>query len=260
MNRMNLDTLQEERSRKNNLGPGEKLSAVIFWGSLWGLAEATAGYLLHLLKVPGLAGAVMATIAFYFLNRLYQQTGSAEAVVFSSFLAAGLKGLDLIFSPLSFMDIINPAQAIIIEGLLAALALQVLSRESIHSSPRIVPSCLLFSFGSNLTYSLVTLAESAVFPLSNIFEAPPWSLITFLVLSPLLTSALLVWLLGKSYSEKKETKGAKTAASTAERPVVRHFFPDLIRQFNILLEQAPFRPGVSITAMVLAVINGLIHY
>lgn len=145
MNRMNLGYSSRRKIPEEQSGArGETLSRN-FLGLALGLSRSYCRLFIAFIKGSGLAGAVMATIAFYFLNRLYQQTGSAEAVVFSSFLAAGLKGLDLIFSPLSFMDIINPAQAIIIEGLLAALALQVLSRESIHSSPRIVPSCLLFS-------------------------------------------------------------------------------------------------------------------
>jgi len=31
----------------------------LFWGSLWGIAEASLGHVLHLVGFPGLAGIVM---------------------------------------------------------------------------------------------------------------------------------------------------------------------------------------------------------
>ena len=41
----------------------------LFWGALWGIAEATLGYLAHLISlIPGIAGFIMFPIGFYFSN------------------------------------------------------------------------------------------------------------------------------------------------------------------------------------------------
>jgi ABC-type thiamin/hydroxymethylpyrimidine transport system permease subunit len=234
--------------------PGKKvLSAAVFWGAVWGWTEATLGYLLHLLKIPGLAGAVMAAIVFYFLDRLYQQTGSAGAVVFSSFLAAGLKSLDIVVSPVGLMDVINPVQAIIIEGLVAALALKVLNRRPVRSRLLIIIPCLLFPFGSNLAYGFVTLVESGVFHLSNIFEVHPAGLVTFLLLSPLLTAALVAVRLIKSRDGKKET-GKVVSPVKDQTLLLSH--PEL----GNLVEVAAFQPGFSAAVLILGLITSLIHF
>lgn len=38
-------------------------ATALFWGSVWGLAEATLGHLLHLARVPGLPGLAMVPVA-----------------------------------------------------------------------------------------------------------------------------------------------------------------------------------------------------
>ncbi|MCX6572937.1 MAG: hypothetical protein NTX99_02995 [Candidatus Aminicenantes bacterium] len=39
------------------------LARALFWGSVWGLAEATPWHLLHLARVPVLPGLVMVPVA-----------------------------------------------------------------------------------------------------------------------------------------------------------------------------------------------------
>ena len=88
-----------------------------FWGSLWGIWEATAGHVVHLLRVPGLAGIVMAPAALFFLSRGFSATGKYEAVFLTGCVAAGMKLLDLVIPGRNLLAVVNPAQFILLEAL-----------------------------------------------------------------------------------------------------------------------------------------------
>ncbi|HQO76870.1 MAG TPA: hypothetical protein PLB50_09350 [Candidatus Saccharicenans sp.] len=232
---------------------GNWLSTVIFWGSIWGLAEATLGYLLHVSKIPGLAGAVMSAVAFFLLYRLYQQTGSAAAVIGASLVAAGLKSLDIVVSPVGLMDVINPVQAIIIEGLVATLALKVLNRRPVRSRLRIVISGLLFSFGSNLAYGLISFIESLAFHSGNIFQTEPVSLARFFLLSPLVTGFFVIgWLMAGKITVNNQGRKLKQVDSI--RPHRLYPVADQLRKF---FDRNPSRPAVSSGIFVVAVLTHL---
>ena len=247
---MSLDNFKKGQSSDISCIKANKFSAAVFWGSIWGLAEATLGYLLHVSKIPGLAGAVMPAVAFYLLYRLYRQTGSTASVISASLMAAGLKGLDIMFSPLGFMDIINPAQAIILEGLVAAACLKILDREVCRQSQFILTG-LLFSFGSNLAYGLMTLAASLAFKLSNIFQAEPARLVKFFLLSPLVTAGLLATAsIIRSLAKRIKDKESLYMDSSSFQAACR---------LKNCIEQAPFRPDVSLAVFILAVLANLIQ-
>jgi hypothetical protein len=238
-------------SEKKSMGK-KMISAAIFWGSIWGLAEATLGYLLHVSKIPGLAGAVMSAVAFYLLYRLYQQTGYVAAVISASLIAAGLKGLDMIFSPLGFIDIVNPVQAIILEGLAAAASLKILERGPNRRSTFIL-SGLLFSFGSNLAYGLISFIESLAFYSGNIFQTGPVSLAKFFLLSPLVTGFFVIgWLMAGKITANNQGRKLKQVDSI--RPHRLYPVADQLRKF---FDRNPSRPAVSLSIFVVAVLTHL---
>ncbi len=250
MKRMNLYNFKNGQEPQPRFPGGNRLSTVIFWGSLWGLAEATLGYLLHLIKIPGLAGAVMATIAFYFLYRLYQPTGSAAAVIGASLVAAGLKSLDIVVSPVGLMDVINPVQAIIIEGLAAAASLKILERGPNRQSTFIL-SGLLFSFGSNLVYGLAAVIESSVFHSGNIFQTGPVSLARFFLLSPLVTAFIVTsWLLTGKVQGQIQYRMLKQAASVRTDSLA-----EIEGQPQTFLDRLASRPVFSLAILALAILS-----
>jgi len=103
------------------------LTLILFWGSIWGLAEATIGYLLHFLAiaVPGLPGFLMFPIAFYFMNRAYRSSGQVSAIFMVAVIAAAIKLMDFLLPVYSAIRIINPSISILMEGLAVALVYQV---------------------------------------------------------------------------------------------------------------------------------------
>ena len=97
-----------------------RLGPALLWGAAWGLWEATAGHAVHLLRVPGLAGAVMIPAAAAILSRVFAATGRLDAVFLTGCVAASLKFLDLAVPGRDLLAVLNPARFILLEALAAA--------------------------------------------------------------------------------------------------------------------------------------------
>ena len=89
----------------------------LFWGSLWGIWEATAGQLVHLVRIPGLPGFIMFPAAFFFMSRAFARSGRAESIFLAACVAAGIKLFDLFIPGELVQAVVNPAQAILLESL-----------------------------------------------------------------------------------------------------------------------------------------------
>jgi hypothetical protein len=96
------------------------VSAVLFWGGLWGISEATIGYLTHLL-LPGMGWVFYYPIAYGFMRGAYNQTGKSQAVFSCAILSAAIKLINLPMTP-RLDYVLNPAVSIVLEGLAAGIA------------------------------------------------------------------------------------------------------------------------------------------
>ena len=94
---------------------------IVFFGAIWGITEATLGFLLHFLP-PTIAGIVMFPIAAFILVKAYKSTGSRSALVFVGFIAAGIKAVDFLIPGVMSFKIINPMISIVMESLWVAVA------------------------------------------------------------------------------------------------------------------------------------------
>lgn len=92
----------------------KNLCIVVFWGSLWGIVEATLGYLLHRMNL-NVGWCIWFPLAFYFLNKIYEKTGKAWCVLYGGFVAAMIKLADVFIEP-SFVKVVNPSASIIFEA------------------------------------------------------------------------------------------------------------------------------------------------
>lgn len=100
----------------------------LFWGALWGIAEATIGYLAHLvIFIPGIAGFIMFPIGFYFMTRAYKDTGKPGILFSTAAVAASIKLVDLFLPNLSPIYTINPAIAILMESAAVFLVFKLLN-------------------------------------------------------------------------------------------------------------------------------------
>ncbi len=90
---------------------------ILFFGGLWGIIEATLGYLVHFLPT-GFPGMIMFPIAFYFMYSSYKNTNKQSAVFFTALVAGIIKLSDLFIPLKSTMSAINPAVSIVLESLI----------------------------------------------------------------------------------------------------------------------------------------------
>ncbi len=93
----------------------KNLFAIIFWGALWGLEEATLGHLLHITTF-NIGWFLWFPLAYFFMSMVYRQTGKLDSILFTSIIAAAIKLVDL-FMTANLVIIICPALSIILEGI-----------------------------------------------------------------------------------------------------------------------------------------------
>lgn len=163
---------------------------ILFWGSLWGAAEATIGYLLHMASIalPGLPGFFLFPMAYFFVRRAVLSTGKASSAFAASSVAALLKLLDLLVPGNIPIRILNPALSILMEGAVAALIFALAFRKG--KEPGAV-----WSFGMGVAWRGLFLGYLAVISLFGL----PAALVTdgfavslrFLLLESLVNSALI---------------------------------------------------------------------
>lgn len=89
---------------------------ILLMGALWGIAEATLGYVLHFLP-HGMSGMFMFPIGMYFMYNAYKKSNKTQAVLWVAMIAASIKLIDLVLPTRSPMSVVNPAISILLEGL-----------------------------------------------------------------------------------------------------------------------------------------------
>src|SRR5574344_1682062 len=93
------------------------LKIIIFWGALWGILEATLGWLLHLIHFKGEV-LVLYPFGLMCMMMAVKQTGQMSSVVKVAGVAAMVKLVNLFMLPaVPVYHVTNPAVAIFLEGL-----------------------------------------------------------------------------------------------------------------------------------------------
>lgn len=101
------------------------LIQVIFYGSIWGILEATIGYLFHFIPAT-IAGTIMFPIASLILYKAYQKTNSKTALFYIAVVAATIKAVDFLLPTLSIYKTINPMLSILLESLVVVAVISLL--------------------------------------------------------------------------------------------------------------------------------------
>lgn len=108
------------------------ISIALGFGALWGITEATLGYLIHLgvrvIPVPGLAGFVMFPVALFFTFSAYRASGDMRAIPLTALSAGAIKLSSALHPAIAPLFVVNPAIAIIAEGAVLWVAACLLSR------------------------------------------------------------------------------------------------------------------------------------
>lgn len=92
---------------------------VLFWGALWGVAEATLGFVLHAAAaaMPGIQGFVMFPIAFCLMAGAVSTSARPGSAFAAACVAAAVKLTDFLVPGAMPLRVLNPAAAILMEGL-----------------------------------------------------------------------------------------------------------------------------------------------
>lgn len=103
----------------------EMIIKILFYGSLWGLLEATLGYVLHF--VPALiSGSIMFPIVMVLLYRAYKNLDSRKALFFVALVAISIKSVNLFLPFLHPAKTINPMISMALQSLVVFLIIPVL--------------------------------------------------------------------------------------------------------------------------------------
>ena len=145
------------------------LSNVLFFGGLWGLVEASLGYVLHLvpevLFLPPMSGLILFPVGMFFMVRSSRAAGNGMAIPLTALVAASIKlgSGALPFIPFRFVG--NPALAILAEG---AVVWAVLSAGAWKADLWLPLKAMVLSFG----WRTIFLGINLVFGLPGIADKP----------------------------------------------------------------------------------------
>jgi hypothetical protein len=158
------------------------LPVLLICGGLWGAAEATLGYLLHLLPC-GFSGMLMFPIGVYFMMNVYQASQRHSAIFFTAIIAAGIKLIDLALPTRSPMSVINPAVSILLESLVVIIFVPMLNERRIY----------LKSVFMGLSWIILMIVSQALIfkPLEGLYLKAPAELLAFIILNAVVSGGLV---------------------------------------------------------------------
>ena len=166
----------------------------LFWGSLWGIAEASLGHLLHLVGFPGLAGIVMFPLGLFFMTRAFLTSGKRRVILFTALIASSLKLVDLFFPVSTPFIVLNPALAIIFESLVVML---FIPGKSWIEGRLQLGRLLGLTLSWRGIYAVFVLGLSFFFPVKNFLNLGLSHAVNFFLLEGA-ASGLLIFLLSRS--------------------------------------------------------------
>ena len=107
--------------------------AVLLFGGLWGIVEATLGTVLHLPIVHRTmflsSTTILVPIAYFLMGACYKKTGTFRSVLYMGLLAASIKAISCAIFKMSF----NPVYYILIEATCMAGAIAAIRPKNVVS-------------------------------------------------------------------------------------------------------------------------------
>ena len=111
----------------------KQLSTILFFGAIWGLLEATLGYLLHFLPVL-ISGSIMFPIAALLLMVAYKKMGSPWMLIYIGIVAAVIKSVNFLMPGLLPIKTYNPMIAIMIQSVVMVGVAYISEKKSLSGT------------------------------------------------------------------------------------------------------------------------------
>lgn len=131
---------------------------ILLWGALWGIFEATAGYLLHLISF-GMGWLVWYPVACFFMANVYRATNKISSILWMGLLCSSIKLLNLML-PGRIDKVVNPSVSIVLEAAAMAAAICVFQQMKTGESKSLLQKAAMVLFmntGWRLLYLLYLL-------------------------------------------------------------------------------------------------------
>lgn len=103
---------------------------ILFFGAIWGILEATLGYVLQFLP-PLVSGSVMFPIAAMLMILSYQNTKSKSAMIYVAAIAATIKAVNFFLPGLPPIKTYNPMIAIMLQSLVMVVFIPLIEKKPI---------------------------------------------------------------------------------------------------------------------------------
>ena len=141
----------------------KNLSAGIFYGSVWGMLEATLGYLLHFVSdfIPGISSFIMFPIGFSIMFRAYRKSSELQTVLVCGITAAAIKLVNFFLPVSNILKIVNPSISIVMESIAVLLVIFFAVQKGRKLNPLDIAA---MTFGWRTVY-LIYLSILRTFPL-----------------------------------------------------------------------------------------------
>ncbi|MBU0712051.1 hypothetical protein KJ762_04105 [bacterium] len=154
----------------------------LLFGGMWGITEATLGYLLHFLPM-GFSGMIMFPIGFYFMFNAFKTTGKQSAIFYTAIIAAAIKCADVVLPATTAIRVVNPVVSIILESLVVFAFVKVY-RENRHYG-----SAFAISLGWIL---LLVITQALIFkPAEGLYLMPVFEMIGFMAMNTIVSGLLV---------------------------------------------------------------------
>ncbi len=164
------------------------LTTILFLGAIWGLLEATLGYVLHFLPAL-ISGSIMFPIATLVMLRTYQITNSKKSVFSVAVIASLIKSVNLLMPNLSVWKVINPMISILVEALLVVAVFSVLSSEKVL--PKLIALPLVSIVWRAIFLGALTLQHvTGAMPVASPLISSTSAMIDFAIINGLLSGAI----------------------------------------------------------------------
>lgn len=170
----------------------QTLSTIIFFGAIWGLLEATLGYLLQFLP-PLISGAIMFPIGAAILLYVSKNTESKSALLAVGFVAALIKAINFFMPGLPPIKTYNPMIAIMMQSIMVLITLHLFEKKTFLSS---VLSLGLASFAWRLLFLVNLSVNRMITSMSFQQLASPNSMMSFVLINGLIGLLIIGIILG----------------------------------------------------------------
>lgn len=105
---------------------------VVFFGAIWGILEATLGYVLQFLP-PLVSGSIMFPIAATLMMMTYQNTKSRSSMIYVAAIAATIKAINLFMPGLPAIKTYNPMIAMMLQSFVLVIFIPLFKKENLTS-------------------------------------------------------------------------------------------------------------------------------